>query len=260
VLFVVLVYLIYLEIHERRTPARQADPNRPPALDPAAGADPMSVDPVYATMPSEDDNFTLEDFPPSEPESGRGVKPFSPAVSRNGHARQNGSHRNGQSANLAYTFEKSPAVDPAQDAEEDDGLTIVPAADLDEEATYRLGVEVKPPLLGCLVRESDDPSVPMELPIYGVIRPDNEAHCLYIGRHSKHSALVIKNQHVSREHAVIVQRGSRLYLRDNASTAGTFVNWQRLRPDQEVLLRHNDHISLGPIGYRFQAADTGEGD
>ena len=62
----------------------------------------------------------------------------------------------------------------------------------------------------------------------------------------------------SREHAVIVQKEGRLYLRDNASTAGTFLNWKRLQAGEELLLRHNDIVSFGEIVYEFRAQGEDE--
>jgi pSer/pThr/pTyr-binding forkhead associated (FHA) protein len=64
--------------------------------------------------------------------------------------------------------------------------------------------------------------------------------------------VVINDKSISREHAVIVQRAGRLYLRDNGSTSGTFLNWKRLNAGEELLLRHNDLISFGQIVYEFR--------
>jgi hypothetical protein len=138
-----------------------------------------------------------------------------------------------------------------EDAAEDE-ITVAPPRMEDEEATYRTQ-DVQRPVIGHLVRTTSDPNLPKELPIYGLTPGPGELRQIHIGRHSKHNTVVINDKRVSREHAVIVQRDGRLYLRDNASTAGTFLNWKRLNPGEELLLRHNDLISFGEIAYEFRA-------
>ena len=53
------------------------------------------------------------------------------------------------------------------------------------------------------------------------------------------------------QHALIVQKEGRLYLRDNASSAGTYLNWRRLQPGEELLLRHVDIVGFGAVLYKF---------
>ena len=129
--------------------------------------------------------------------------------------------------------------------------TMRPPRFEDEEATYRVQ-EVDQPILGYLVRSSSDPTLPKELPVYGLNPAPGQVRQIHIGRHSKHNTVVINDKSISREHAVIVQRDGRLYLRDNASTSGTFLNWKRLNPGEEMLLRHNDLLSFGQIVYEFR--------
>ena len=71
------------------------------------------------------------------------------------------------------------------------------------------------------------------------------------GHHAAH-AEAHDDPRVSREHAVLIQRDEQLYLRDNGSSAGTFLNWKRLNPGEELLLRHNDLISFGEVAYELQ--------
>lgn len=139
------------------------------------------------------------------------------------------------------------------DDEEDfeDEVTVVPARMEDEEATYRTE-QVERPIVGHLIRTTSDPNLPRELPIYGLNARAGELRQIHIGRHSKHNTVVISDKRISREHAVIIQRDGRLYLRDNASSAGTFLNWKRLNPGEELLLRHNDIISFGEVVYEFR--------
>lgn len=146
-----------------------------------------------------------------------------------------------------------PPVRPSNFVQEDDEAeaTMRPPRMEDEEATYRVQ-EVEQPVIGYLMRATSDPNLPKELPIYGLNPAPGEVRQIHIGRHSKHNTVVINDKSVSREHAVIVQREGRLYLRDNASTSGTFLNWKRLNPGEELLLRHNDLISFGQIVYEFR--------
>lgn len=146
-----------------------------------------------------------------------------------------------------------PPVRQSNFTQDDDSaeLTMRPPRMEDEEATYRVQ-EVEQPVIGYLVRATSDPNLPKELPIYGLNPAPGEVRQIHIGRHSKHNTVVINDKSVSREHAVIVQREGRLYLRDNASTSGTFLNWKRLNPGEELLLRHNDLISFGQIVYEFR--------
>ncbi|MEZ4661403.1 MAG: FHA domain-containing protein [Caldilineaceae bacterium] len=139
------------------------------------------------------------------------------------------------------------------DDEEDlsDELTMIPQRPEDDEATYRVR-EVERPLIGRLVRATSDPNLPRELPIYSLIPASGERRQIHIGRHSKNNTVVINDPRVSREHAVMIQRDDRLYLRDNGSSAGTFLNWKRLNPGEELLLRHNDLISFGEVAYELQ--------
>lgn len=146
-----------------------------------------------------------------------------------------------------------PPVRQSNFVQEDDEAeaTMRPPRMEDEEATYRVQ-EVEQPVIGYLMRATSDPNLPKELPIYGLSPAPGEVRQIHIGRHSKHNTVVINDKSVSREHAVIVQREGRLYLRDNASTSGTFLNWKRLNPGEELLLRHNDLISFGQIVYEFR--------
>lgn len=141
---------------------------------------------------------------------------------------------------------------PAQpDDDYAEEATVTPLRMEDEEVTYRLQA-VAQPIIGYLVRATSDPNLPKELPIYGLNAAPGQLRQIHIGRHSKHNTVVINDKSVSREHAVILQRDGRLFLRDNASTAGTFLNWKRLNPGEELLLRHNDLIGFGQIAYEFR--------
>lgn len=154
--------------------------------------------------------------------------------------------------------DESPARLPEADAlawAHTDEDTYAEATDVpqdDEEVTYRTQAVARP-IIGYLLRSTSDPNLPKELPIYGLNPAPGQTRQIYIGRHSKHNTVVINDKRVSREHAVLIQREGQLFLRDNASTAGTFLNWKRLNPGEELLLRTHDLIGFGQIAYEFQA-------
>jgi CheY-like chemotaxis protein len=58
------------------------------------------------------------------------------------------------------------------------------------------------------------------------------------------------NMGVSRQHAVISARNSRITIRDTASANGTFINGARLQPDVEYRLRHGDHLTIGRLQFQ----------
>ncbi|MFN8492209.1 MAG: ATP-binding cassette domain-containing protein [Caldilineaceae bacterium] len=154
-----------------------------------------------------------------------------------------------------------------QNGEGQSGLPVStpPSAEEEEgEATYRPADDIPQPLLGYFVRVTNNPNLPSELPIYGLQPAAGETRQIHIGRHTKHNTVVINDKTVSREHAVLIQKEGRVYLRDNASTAGTLLNWRRLKTGEELLLRHNDVVGFGEIVYEFrtqgsnEAADEGQ--
>lgn len=75
-----------------------------------------------------------------------------------------------------------------------------------------------------------------------------------IGRR-KDSGLVIKHDQVSRQHCEIFEREGRLYVRDNQSANGTFVNEHRA---DEVALYPGDKLRVGPLTFRVEYKHQGE--
>jgi hypothetical protein len=158
-----------------------------------------------------------------------------------------------------HEAERTPPVASRLNRQEnDDGVTVVPTPFGDDDATYRLSDDVEQPVIGTLLRVTNNPTLPQELSIFGLAAGQRGERRTHVGRHSKNNTVVINDKSVSREHAVIVHKEGRLYLRDNASTAGTFLNWRRLKPGEELLLRHNDLLSFGGIVYEFRAKGDDE--
>ena len=63
--------------------------------------------------------------------------------------------------------------------------------------------------------------------------------------------LVIRNENVSRNHAVIERSGGRFYVKDNNSMNGTFVNGQRITPNIRTEIRNGDVIVFANEEYAF---------
>jgi len=77
-----------------------------------------------------------------------------------------------------------------------------------------------------------------------------------IGRSDKHQVnrpdvdLSDYNAHylgVSRHHATLTARNSRVTIRDLSSSNGTYLNGGRLDPDKDYRLRHGDFLTLGKL-------------
>lgn len=234
VLLILIAYFVYAEVRDRRKKR-----NRTHAAGDRAGARYQSADPLFALddnsepLPANqfelraEDTGAVRDFAVDTPPAKQTPPPMRPPA--------------------------RPPARPTTFMEDDDSdeLTVRPPRMEDSEATYRVQ-EVEQPIIGYLVRATSDPNLPKELPIYGLNPAPGEVRQIHVGRHSKNNTIVINDKSISREHAVIVQREGRLYLRDNASTSGTFLNWKRLNPGEELLLRHNDLISFGQIVYEFR--------
>jgi len=52
---------------------------------------------------------------------------------------------------------------------------------------------------------------------------------------------------ISRRHAALVRYQDHLHLVDLGSVNGTFINDERLRPDEPYLLNAGDHVRLGTL-------------
>lgn len=63
---------------------------------------------------------------------------------------------------------------------------------------------------------------------------------------------VIPDMRISRLHAAIIPKGNKLYIQDEGSSGGTFVNHRRVESTHRVLLKENDVVSFNDIAYRFK--------
>ena len=97
-----------------------------------------------------------------------------------------------------------------------------------------------------------EPRLPQELPICGPQGDSAPEYWIHIGRQQQNNALVINDLSISRQHAAIIVRNGQLYLSDNNSASGTFLNWKQLTPGDELLLRDKDLVSFGQIVYEYR--------
>jgi hypothetical protein len=70
-----------------------------------------------------------------------------------------------------------------------------------------------------------------------------------LGREVNNS-VVVDDEFVSSEHALLTYRGRAWYLEDRGSTNGTYLNGQRI--DDQKLLRFGDEIGLGAVRLRLE--------
>ncbi len=80
-----------------------------------------------------------------------------------------------------------------------------------------------------------------------------ESSITTIGR-AVENDIVITNKRVSRAHAQIRRDGRHLFLEDQGSSNGTFLNEERLLKSTE--LRDNDRITIGDVNFIFHDPDT----
>lgn len=59
---------------------------------------------------------------------------------------------------------------------------------------------------------------------------------------------------VSRRHAVIAIQGPMVTVEDLGSANGTFVNGQRLQPEDPTAINHGDELKFGTLSLRFEIA------
>src|SRR6185369_2148763 len=67
-----------------------------------------------------------------------------------------------------------------------------------------------------------------------------------------------QGQGVSRQHAVILVKDNRIFIKDLASVNGTRLNGNLLAPQGEYRLRHGDELTIGKLGLqvRFTVVPT----
>lgn len=79
--------------------------------------------------------------------------------------------------------------------------------------------------------------------------PINDGNSTILGRSSKSDVVLKSDDYVSGEHAFITRHGGLLYVEDNGSTNGTFVNERKTVG--ATPLREGDSMRVGSTTFRF---------
>jgi len=69
-----------------------------------------------------------------------------------------------------------------------------------------------------------------------------------IGRTSNNDVVIV-DYTISKQHAVIIRRQNRFLIVDQGATNGTTLNMQKLEPNTEHLLKGNDLVAFGRLGF-----------
>lgn len=69
-----------------------------------------------------------------------------------------------------------------------------------------------------------------------------------IGRTSNNDVVIV-DYTISKQHAVIIRRQNRFLIADQGATNGTTLNMQKLEPHTEHLLKGNDLVAFGRLGF-----------
>ncbi|MBK6605605.1 MAG: FHA domain-containing protein [Leptospiraceae bacterium] len=72
-----------------------------------------------------------------------------------------------------------------------------------------------------------------------------------IGREEKSEMIHINSKKASRQHAFINKKIGTFYLTDNNSTNGTFINNQKIHPNEPYPLTNQDEIKIGGVLLKF---------
>ena len=130
-------------------------------------------------------------------------------------------------------------------------MTAVPWPTGTAAATRRPPAAADQPPLGYLLRVTSDPSLPQTLPIPAPAAADDTPPPISIGRHRRHNTVVIGDRNISPRARPHRPKRRPALPAHNASSGGTYLNWRRLRPGEELLLRHIDIVGFGEVLYQL---------
>jgi len=123
----------------------------------------------------------------------------------------------------------------------------------DSPTTYRvLGIKAEAPTRWALPKWATPPSLPCELvEDEGGTRTPLDDACTVIGRHGQLADLVVADDSVSRQHAVIVHRDDESFIMDMGSTHGTYVDSEASQPNQFVPMEDGSKLRIGKASSTF---------
>ena len=97
----------------------------------------------------------------------------------------------------------------------------------------------------CLLEGQDSTGRPFALTISALALGDRAG--VTLGRSPANAEFIIDHQEVSREHIRLACANGELYVEDLNALNGTKVNGRLLNPREQVLLRDNDRLEIGPV-------------
>ena len=97
----------------------------------------------------------------------------------------------------------------------------------------------------CLLEGQDSTGRPLTLTISALALGDRAG--VTLGRSPANAEFIIDHEEVSREHIRLMCADSQLYAEDLNTLNGTKVNGRQLNPREQVLLRDNDRLEIGPV-------------
>ena len=75
---------------------------------------------------------------------------------------------------------------------------------------------------------------------------------MHIGKEELQADICLPFEVISRIHAKVIRKEGRYYLRDLASTNGTYINGKRLPAEETVKLEQGDMGAFANVEYIFQ--------
>ena len=102
----------------------------------------------------------------------------------------------------------------------------------------------------CLLEGQDDTGRPFALTISALALGDRAG--VTLGRSPANAEFIIDHEEVSREHVRLTYVDSELYAEDLDALNGTKVNGRLINPREQVLLRDNDRLEIGPVAFTMR--------
>ena len=131
---------------------------------------------------------------------------------------------------------------------EDAEVAIADARDEAKIAQQVAADAIKPAPFACLLegRASKNRRFTVKIPADALGAADG----VILGRNPRHSAIVIDDKNISREHAKLTVADDKLYIEDLNSTNGTFVNNAKISAGQRMAVHSGFVVGLGPISFK----------
>ena len=127
----------------------------------------------------------------------------------------------------------------------------VSAAEQTAEAARQAAARAPQPApFRCLLEGQDGTGRPFALTISALALGDRAG--VTLGRSPANAEFIIDHEEVSREHVRLTCADGELYAEDLNTLNGTKVNGRLLNPREQVLLRDNDRLEIGPVVFTIR--------